>query len=152
VKGSYVLLLWIDKDRKIKFGKNHNAYFKEGIYAYVGSALNNLYKRLNRHFTYRKKLRWHIDYIIPYSKILGAIVIESPEKLESIIANHLALYYEYIPKFGATDTNDPSHLFYIGKSYDALFDYIYELKDKHSIMKIFWIVNPKNNLGAAGGI
>ncbi len=46
MKGSYLLLIKLNDDRYIKYGIRKNCFFKKGFYIYVGSALNNLEKRM----------------------------------------------------------------------------------------------------------
>ena len=110
MKGSYVLIAKINEPRRIKVGKLGEIYFKKGYYAYVGSALNSLEKRIGRHIRKEKKLRWHIDYLLQHASIKKIFYKESNEKEECMIASKFDL--SYIPKFGSSDCNCKSHLFY----------------------------------------
>ncbi len=106
-KGSYVLLLEVEKDFSIR-----NWRLERGLYCYVGSAWGpgGLRARLSRHFSPKKKLRWHIDYILTKAKPLCAIIfIEKDEDY----AYHFALSHcePYIKGFGSTDTRHVTHLF-----------------------------------------
>lgn len=38
--------------------------FREGKYVYIGSAQNNVEKRVERHLRRDKQLFWHIDYLL----------------------------------------------------------------------------------------
>lgn len=117
MRGSYLLLLQNKYKCSVRVGKLGQIIFDPGIYVYVGSALNNIISRVNRHFKSDKKVFWHIDYITPTPMdIIGAILLISDEKLENILSALLEKYFLYIPKFGSTDTKDVSHLYYI-KSY-----------------------------------
>jgi Uri superfamily endonuclease len=48
MKGTYVLLIEIKKNCKIKVGRLGEIKFKKGLYAYIGSALNSLEKRIRK--------------------------------------------------------------------------------------------------------
>ena len=60
-KGSYLLLLFLEKEKVLQVGKLGTFTFQKGWYCYVGSAMNNLQARIERHLKIEKKLRWHID-------------------------------------------------------------------------------------------
>ncbi|MBC7081753.1 MAG: GIY-YIG nuclease family protein [Thermoplasmatales archaeon] len=114
MKGTYILIIEIDKDKKIRVGKR-GIYFKKGYYAYVGSAMNSIEKRLERHLRKDKKKRWHIDYLIEKGKIKKIFYKESKIKEECDIAKKLGVF-EIIPKFGSSDCKCKSHLFYNRKA------------------------------------
>ena len=114
-KGSYLLLLENSKARSVKVGKLGERYFQKGWYLYVGSAMNALNARIKRHQQKRKKLRWHIDYIAStMMKVKKVFPIRKPEKLESRLAEKLSTICDAsVPHFGASDTTEDSHLFYV---------------------------------------
>lgn len=65
MKGSYCLIINVEKDTKIKIGKKLGIInFKKGCYVYVGSAMNSLESRVKRHLSDNKKKHWHIDYLL----------------------------------------------------------------------------------------
>ena len=124
--GSYCLVLRIKKDIKIKIGKLGKILFKKGIYIYIGSGMNNLIKRIERHLGKNKKskkrLHWHIDYLLQNkdTEIIDVFIKESTKKEEEIIANFVKKHsLGFIKNFGATDSKLKSHLYYV-KSYDFL--------------------------------
>lgn len=113
-KGSYVLVLENKEDSKIQIGAIGNINFPKGYYLYVGSAMNNLDKRIKRHYRKRKKQHWHIDYltkgkmdIIEDYKFRRSDRIEAQlsRKIEKIADNS-------IDGFGASDSQETSHLHY----------------------------------------
>ena len=110
MKGSYVIILYLDKNKKIKIGKIGEINFKKGYYAYIGSAMNSLEARIKRHLRHDKKIRWHIDYLLKYAIIKKIFYKESIKKEECQIAKKFDL--RYIPKFGSSDCKCKSHLFY----------------------------------------
>uniref|UniRef100_A0A7V5K2G2 DNA/RNA nuclease SfsA n=1 Tax=Thermodesulfobacterium geofontis TaxID=1295609 RepID=A0A7V5K2G2_9BACT len=118
-KGIYLLVFKIKNKEKLKIGNLGERIFKKGFYVYVGSAMNSLSKRINRHLRKNKKLKWHIDYLLQKGENLKAIPIRSFEKRECEIAKDLSLIsQEIIPDFGASDCKCKSHLFYF--SYNPL--------------------------------
>ena len=67
--GLYQLYIKLPKPRRIQVGKLGKFYFPKGNYIYTGSAQNGLEGRIARHAHKYKKLHWHIDYLLKYSKI-----------------------------------------------------------------------------------
>ncbi len=114
--GIYLLIIELDDDLKIRIGALGEIEFKKGIYCYVGSAQKNLIQRLKRHLRKDKKLHWHIDYLLRYAKVRRIYVAPLNKEYESIIANELMKYFDYILNFGNSDAKkDKSHLFFINK-------------------------------------
>ena len=110
-KGSYVLLIRLESPRRIMVGKLGSIDFDEGYYAYVGSALNNLEKRIERHTGSRKKTHWHVDYLLEKADVAGVFMVESPLRVECKIADKLASVFDSIKGFGCSDCRCGSHLF-----------------------------------------
>ncbi len=111
MKGSYVLLIKLKKDKDIKIGKLGNISFKKGYYVYVGSALNGLEQRINRHLRQEKKLHWHIDYLLQNAEIIETFYRESNKNEECILAKSFK-HFQSIKGFGCSDCKCNSHLFY----------------------------------------
>ena len=80
MKGCYCLIIILNTPSKIKIGKLGKIDFNEGYYVYVGSAMNYLESRINRHLRSKKKLHWHIDYLLKKAKICDIIYNESTKK------------------------------------------------------------------------
>lgn len=112
MKGTYVLLIKLPANEQIKIGKLGAIQFKSGTYAYVGSALNNLEKRVERHLRSEKKLQWHIDYLLKEAEVISVIYGESSQRKECEIARNLAKTLPSLRGFGASDCKCESHLFY----------------------------------------
>lgn len=115
MKGSYVLLIYLDKKKEITIGKLGTATFNPGWYAYVGSALNSISGRINRHLKENKKLHWHIDYFLQHTNINIVFYKESNLREECMIAEEFSKHCNYIPGFGCSDCHCQSHLFYDSK-------------------------------------
>lgn len=110
--GCYVLIIDLKTSQKIQIGRLGELFFKKGFYVYVGSAMNNLDKRINRHLSKDKKLHWHIDYLLEKAQILEVYIKENTVKEECKTAHIFAGKLERIPGFGCSDCKCDSHLFY----------------------------------------
>ncbi len=116
MKGIYVLILRIEKEKSISVGKMGQFIFKPAYYAYVGSAMSGI-QRLKRHLENIKKRsvknkHWHIDFIIPYCNSIGWFFAEcSDPGKEEKLAICLSKKLNYVEGFGASDSRAPSHLF-----------------------------------------
>lgn len=66
-KGVYVLILKLEEDSEIQIGRLGKLHFRNGFYAYIGSALGGGFKRVDRHINVSKGInhtkKWHIDYL-----------------------------------------------------------------------------------------
>ena len=114
VRLSYLLLLQVKNDIKVLVGSLGYVTFKKGYYIYVGSGGKNVLKRLERHFSKKKKIKWHIDYLTSNDNVqpLFSLVFTLDEKELAIM---LSKQFKFIKNFGSTDDKKaPSHLFYIG--------------------------------------
>ncbi|MEM2342070.1 MAG: GIY-YIG nuclease family protein [Candidatus Bathyarchaeia archaeon] len=86
--------------------------FDNGIYAYVGSAQNNLKMRVARHFRKKKRIFWHIDHLLSseHAKILEVFFKVAPKAEECRTAETLRETGEAIRGFGSSDCRCVSHL------------------------------------------
>jgi len=112
MKGSYVLLIRVKPAKKIRIGSLGIVEFRPGFYAYVGSAMNSLEKRVGRHLGSKKKMFWHIDYLLREAEIVEVFQAESPLRLECGIAGQLSKKLTAVPGFGCSDCRCESHLFF----------------------------------------
>jgi len=115
-KGVYILLIGVS-ECSLKIGALGLISFKQGFYAYVGSALGSGgLERVKRHInTYRTKsakLHWHIDYLLisPFVSSLWVFCLKTNDRIECLIAG--SLKGREIDRFGASDCDCRSHLFY----------------------------------------
>ena len=118
IKGVYQLHLRLDKPKRIRVGKLGVFTFPAGRYIYTGSAMNGLIGRLRRHLKKRKKLHWHIDYLLRHAKIETIFVLETEERIECQL-NSLTLSLPnakvVVKGFGCSDCHCSSHLIYFGE-------------------------------------
>ncbi|MBN1255057.1 MAG: GIY-YIG nuclease family protein [Deltaproteobacteria bacterium] len=64
VRGNYILLIEIPREVSIEVGALGLLKFPQGYYAYCGSAMGGLRGRIDRHLGSKKKIRWHVDYLL----------------------------------------------------------------------------------------
>ena len=113
MKGIYCLLIKVLKTKEILIGKLGKIRFEKGKYIYVGSAQNNLEKRIERHFKKRKKKFWHIDYLLADEDVKIEKVILFPFKRkneECKLARRISKKGKPIKNFGSSDSKCKSHL------------------------------------------
>lgn len=123
MKGCYCLIIHMRKSDKVSIGNLHHDYhFKKGWHVYIGSAMNSLVPRINRHLSDDKKIHWHIDYLLKNenTEIRDVLFNISDERIECNLASQIAEDGEEIPKFGCSDCNCNSHLIYFKRKRDAL--------------------------------
>ncbi|MEE9406135.1 MAG: GIY-YIG nuclease family protein [Candidatus Aenigmarchaeota archaeon] len=119
MKGSYVLVLHVSKEISLKVGKLGWFTFKPGEYAYVGSAMNGLEARVARHRRRdRKKIFWHIDYLISNpAVVVDDVLLFENKSVECELSLFLKRYWKIPVKgFGSSDCNCETHLYYRGPS------------------------------------
>ena len=123
MKGTYCLIISMKKSEKLQIGHLYEDYkFMKGYYVYIGSAMNSLGARINRHMSDDKKMHWHIDYLLktPNSSLRDVLFNISEKKIECDLAFEIAKDGEEIPKFGCSDCRCKSHLIYFERKRDAL--------------------------------
>jgi len=112
MKGSYLLLVELKENNILRIGKLNKILFNKGFYVYVGSALNGLEQRVQRHLRENKRIRWHIDYLLRHAKIINIFYKENKIREECNIAKTLDKKLLSVPGFGCSDCTCKSHLFY----------------------------------------
>lgn len=118
-QGSYLLILNLRRNRKINVGKLGKVLFRKGFYVYVGSAMANLSKRMERHRHLRKRHHWHIDELRAVAEFHSVLAIRSSQRLECEVAKGMSEIAEWsVPRFGSTDCSCDTHLF--GTSSDPI--------------------------------
>ena len=118
-KGTYALVLWLERQKEITVGRLGTFAFPAGYYLYVGSALGpgGLRARLARHRRRDKILHWHIDYLLQQAQLVDVWSIASADRLECLwaqAAQHLPGSETPVPGFGSSDCRCPSHLICLG--------------------------------------
>lgn len=110
-----MLLILLNENISITVGALGRIKFPPGIYAYVGSAQNNLEKRVQRHFSKDKKKFWHIDYFLntKYSTILEVLFKKAGKAEECRLAKEIAKIGNSVKGFGCSECACSSHFFQI---------------------------------------
>jgi len=116
-RGSYLLVLQLERQKRIEVGRLGKFMFQKGYYVYVGSAISNLRARIKRHRHKRKKMYWHIDYLTHVTDGFLSIPIRSSQRQECEIARSLSLIFKSGPSnFGSSDCKCLTHLFFSKKN------------------------------------
>jgi Uri superfamily endonuclease len=125
MKGTYCLIIEVKDISHLTVGRLGQVEFKPGFYVYVGSALNSLESRVKRHLSSEKKLHWHVDYLLvdSSSNIKEVIYSVGKEKIECSLASLISRKSSPVARFGCSDCNCNSHLFYF-EEYDNAVDVI----------------------------
>lgn len=116
-KGAYCLCINVREDVTVEVGALGSITFPHGEYVYVGSALNSLEPRVERHLLTSTGdhdiTHWHIDYLLrePAASIQMVYFVETDEKLECTIAGKVAEHGHPIKGFGCSDCRCISHLY-----------------------------------------
>lgn len=130
-KGIYVLIISVSKDAHVNIGALGKVFFGKGLYAYVGSAQNNLEKRIERHLRKKKQKFWHIDYLLDNRNAkVWTVFSKNAEKFEECrVATHLGKNCVSMKDFGSSDCSCESHLFRL-QNYEFLRKTMHELPIK----------------------
>lgn len=120
MKGIYVLVIRLNSNMDLSIGKIGMIEFRAGYYYYVGSALGlGGFKRVVRHFNIasgeNRTRKWHIDYLLPFSKVISAVLIPTNMEIECEAARTIADFCASIPDFGCSDCRCATHLFFCEK-------------------------------------
>ncbi|MBQ6629851.1 MAG: GIY-YIG nuclease family protein [Methanobrevibacter sp.] len=120
MKGCYCLIINLENKTEIRIGKKLGKLkFDKGYYIYVGSAMNSLENRLNRHLMKTKKLHWHIDYLLKEAEITEIIYNEN-KKVECELSQYLSTKTGGVKDFGCSDCDCKSHLYYFKNRNEAI--------------------------------
>lgn len=117
--GTYTLLLSLTTADTVEVGALGDLAFDPGWYAYTGSALGRGgFTRVDRHRELARGERdtrhWHVDYLLGHPATrLGAVVYTGDgTDIECAVSRALAVEFEPVPSFGASDCGCDSHCVY----------------------------------------
>ncbi|WP_324736155.1 DUF123 domain-containing protein [Thermococcus sp. SY098] len=119
MRGSYFLVVKVERDIIVRT-KRKEFPLKAGYYVYVGSAMNSLEKRVERHFRKDKNLHWHVDFLLKESELLRAYLIPSDAKIEEKLSMEVSKFGKPIKGFGASDLRIGSNLYYFKDEPDKI--------------------------------
>lgn len=117
MKAVYLLFLKLQEQRRIKVGALGEIDFRPGTYVYVGSAMNSVEKRLERHFSEVENLHWHIDHLTAEAEPFDYFILPESSEYEEWLAEKLEKYCESVKDFGSSDSSQKSHLFRVPEDF-----------------------------------
>ncbi len=113
--GIYHLIIKFPGEKIIQVGRLGAFLFPKGFYVYTGSAQVGIGKRVERHLSQKKKLHWHIDYLLQFADITRVLTADGLKSKECILSDKIAA----IPgagivaeKFGSSDCRCRTHLYF----------------------------------------
>jgi sugar fermentation stimulation protein A len=112
--GAYLLIMKLPQECRLQAGSLGRIRLQPGWHIYVGSGKRNLGARIARHHRRRKKLHWHIDYLLARVNPadVTSLPIRSRHDLECELAKDVAAVAAgSTPGFGCSDCSCTSHLF-----------------------------------------
>jgi sugar fermentation stimulation protein A len=111
-RGSYIVVLHLARTRRIRTGDLGLISYPKGFYCYVGSAPDNLSRRVAHHQRKRKGLFRHIDHVRNMAVVKAVLPVRASADLACSIADALrAIAAWSIPGFGSADCSCNGHLF-----------------------------------------
>jgi Uri superfamily endonuclease len=122
LKGSYCLIISVLRGIDLRVGALGIIAFPPGTYIYVGSALNSLEARINRHVRTSTgsnvRLHWHVDYLLRRegTRLEEVWFKESEKRGECLIASEVSGHGSPIKGFGCSDCACVSHLFRVDET------------------------------------
>lgn len=130
--GLYNLLIHLERRRRLRVGRLGVFDFPPGYYVYTGSAMGGLEARIQRHLREEKPLRWHIDYLLRFAKVIevhrypadgNARGGQSQQRTECALSDAVANLPGcalIAPRFGSSDCRCAAHLAYFGEACPTL--------------------------------
>src|SRR5690606_5372732 len=106
----YQLRIRLRKPKAVRVGALGRCHFASGWYVYSGSAKNGLVQRVGRHLRHRKRLRWHIDYLLAVADEVDAFVLAGTAMSECRLHTGLRGGDAPVTGFGSSDCSCESHL------------------------------------------
>jgi Uri superfamily endonuclease len=118
--GLYVFVMRLRTADFIEVGALGRFHFAPGWYLYTGSATRGLHKRVERHWSLKKKVRWHMDYLSTAvdAEPVGAVLVPGDAGLNECELNQqvgqMIAGSVLAPGFGASDcqADCPAHLWF----------------------------------------
>jgi len=116
--GFYQLVVRLGRRRTIVVGRLGRFGFPAGYYVYTGSARRGLESRIARHLRRRKRMRWHIDYLLQCADVVGVRRYGggNSECALNGTAEGLPGSTVVVRGFGSSDCRCPSHLLFFSRN------------------------------------
>lgn len=113
--GVYCLVIQLLQRSHIRIGCLGTFHFPAGFYVYAGSAQNNLERRIERHLRQKKKIHWHIDYLLGYGRIVSVYTYAGKKDKECMLSRKIGTMKNAVVPvkgFGSSDCSCNSHLYF----------------------------------------
>ncbi|MFB6204565.1 MAG: DUF123 domain-containing protein [Candidatus Nanohaloarchaea archaeon] len=117
MKAVYAVFLELEQGREITIGALGRKKFSPGTYIYVGSAMNSVERRLERHYSRTENRHWHIDYFSEEAEAFDHFILPETSEHECVLADIFSRFARPVDGFGASDCACGSHLFHVPKSF-----------------------------------
>ncbi|MFB6207802.1 MAG: DUF123 domain-containing protein [Candidatus Nanohaloarchaea archaeon] len=117
MKAVYAVFLRLDREKQIEIGALGPKKFSPGVYVYIGSAMNSVEKRLERHYAPTENKHWHIDYLSEEADVFDHFILPENSEYECVLAELFSSFTESVPGFGSSDCSCESHLFRAPKNF-----------------------------------
>lgn len=114
-RGVYCLVVQLHQRSCLEIGCLGTFDFPAGFYVYVGSAQNNLERRIERHLRQEKKRRWHIDYLLHYGEVISVHTYAGEGYMECVLSHKIGTMKDALSPvkgFGSSDCSCYSHLYF----------------------------------------
>ncbi|MDG6995962.1 MAG: GIY-YIG nuclease family protein [Nitrososphaerota archaeon] len=109
--GLYQLVIRLRGKHVIDVGHLGRFAFPAGYYVYTGSARRSLEARIARHLRMKKRLRWHIDYLLGQARVVEVKRHHGGRLSECELNRQLPGRDAVAPGFGSSDCRCSTHLF-----------------------------------------
>lgn len=112
MKGVYLAFFHLEDGEEIEVGALGEISFQPGKYVYIGSAMNSLESRIQRHFSGEKEnTHWHIDYFSAIAEPIGFAGFAVDSEWECIFSKAASEDCDAVEGFGASDCSCEAHLY-----------------------------------------
>ena len=112
--GLYQLVVRLREARRIRVGRLGTFSFPAGYCVYTGSARRGLESRIARHLRTKKRLRWHVDYLLRYGEVIEVKLYSGVNQSECELSRRVEKLpgsMVVAPGFGSSDCRCATHLF-----------------------------------------
>ena len=117
--GLYQLVVRLRRRQVIDIGRFGRFAFPAGYYVYTGSAKRGLEARIARHLRTRKRMRWHVDYLLRHGRIVAVERYINDCRTECGLSRYVAELSGsavVAPGFGSSDCDCATHLFHFQRN------------------------------------
>jgi len=117
--GLYQLVILLREARVIRVGRRGRFAFPKGYYVYTGSARRGLESRVVRHLRSEKRLRWHVDYLLRYGRVVDVKRYRHSHRPKCELNRNVGKLpgsRAVVPGFGSSDCECPTHLYHFRRN------------------------------------